>query len=809
MLIPLVLAVLQVAGGEAPSLSPGQHRMLLSSRGIEFRYVAGNSFVLRSPFPFDIPVRWERIGGKEKGSLVVPAATEQSPVGVAFLTTKGRGPVMIFINGLSYASAANQGKPASSWPLLGSRLPPFDTTLVVVDPGDGKVFYRTRIGVMFEREATDSIIRAVMARYGLTMVGFQWPFMFVFAIGDPGIAWTQLWAYRERLDADPFVHGTKLIYHAGPVWPPGRTAWWRPLGWIRPPIPPRRSLAGLADTSIVSPIPGDPGALVYRNLFAVRFDDSTSGSTVRDVLRVSRGEIVTGNPEAGEYIVRFADPGASYESVMSLKREVEGYPGVGHVTPVPFQGSGQVQPRPAGDGRVLRWVNGNTFVVCNTLPTEDLVGLEVYATTETGALKLPPRPAGKPCSESVFTTRNRGTVRLFRDGGILQVEANGSPPPSLVTGDTTRPSVPGRSLVVPVDSMRAVTTEEVTGSYAYRNIFLVRFRDSASGTDIRTLLTRFHGDIIGGYDGWYMVRFPDPGIGLPRMDSLRGAIEASGFVQRVELQPLATLSRWFGDGAGWVDPPCNDLRRPPKPATEPAPECQIRNTRPPVPDNRYPDDSLYVTKELEGGWIYYRRLLSVSFLPTATGTGIRQLVKKYSAAIVGGRPFVGAYVVQVPDPGASIEALTALRDRMAAEPGVEFVLLLARRSPPPGVEGMLSVADTEPPPIPEQARLGSVVDTTVVASPPGDTVTIVYRNIFAVRFDDSTSGTTIRRLLRGMRGEIVGGHPNAREYVILFPDPGPTYQSVDLLQRALMARAGVDYAVPVLRRTGAAVQSLP
>lgn len=810
MLISLVLAVLQVAGGAAPSLSPAQHRTIVVSRGVEFRYVSGNSFVMRNPLPFDVPVRWELIDGKERGSLVVPAATEQSRVGVAFLTTKTKGPVMIFINGLSYASAANEGKPASPWPFLGSRLPRFDTTLVVVNPSDGREFFRTRIGVLFKREATDSIIRALMAQYELTMVGFQWPLMFVVAIEDPGIAWTQLLAFRQRLDADPFIAGTYLINHPLPSPPPGRTTRRSGSGWSRPPIPPPRGLAGMTDTSIVLPLPGEPGALVYRNILAVHFDDSTSGSTVRDVLRTSRGEIISGNPEAGEYIVRFADPGVSYDSVMSLKRRIVSFPGVGYATLIRFQASGPVPPNRAGATRVLRWVEGNTFVVCNTLPTEDQVEWEVYATTETGALVLPPRPAGTPCTESAFTTRNRGTVRLFRDGGILQVEANGSPPPGLLTGDTARPPLPGKYLVAPVDSMLSVTTEEVTGSYAYRNVFLIRFRESASGTAVRALLTELRGDILGGFDSWYMVRFPDPGIGLRAVDSLREAIQSSGLVPTVELLPLASLSARAGGGPAWDDPPCNYLRKPGAPSTEPAPECRIRNTRPPIPDYDYPDDSMYVTPELEGGWVYYRRLLSVSFLPTATGTEIRQLFEKYSAVIVGGRHFTGAYVIQVPDPGASIEALTAIRERIGAEPGVQFVILLARRSPPPTVHigshgekpPRQAAGDTTRPLIPTTGTFNFPRDTMLTVVPPGDTVTIYYRNIFRVRFDDSTSGTTVRTFFSENRGEIIGGAPNGGAYVVRFPDPGPTYEDFARLSDQLNRSRGVQYAAPAARRSG-------
>lgn len=114
-------------------------------------------------------------------------------------------------------------------------------------------------------------------------------------------------------------------------------------------------------------------------------------------------------------------------------------------------------------------------------------------------------------------------------------------------------------------------------------------------------------------------------------------------------------------------------------------------------------------------------------------------------------------------------------------------------------------ADTTKPAIPASGSLKGVADSTVVASPPGDTVTVAYRNIFAIRFDDSTSGSSIRQLLQQMNGEIVAGLPNAGEYIIRFPDPGVGYQAVDSLQRAIMARPGVDYAVPMLRRTGSAL----
>lgn len=115
------------------------------------------------------------------------------------------------------------------------------------------------------------------------------------------------------------------------------------------------------------------------------------------------------------------------------------------------------------------------------------------------------------------------------------------------------------------------------------------------------------------------------------------------------------------------------------------------------------------------------------------------------------------------------------------------------------------VPDTTRPVVPASRKLSTVADTTLVATPPGDTVTIAYRNVFRVRFDDSTSGTTIRAFLVEMQGEIISGNPNAGEYIIRFPDPGASYQAVDSLQRAIMSRVGVDYAVPSKWRSGAAL----
>jgi len=110
--------------------------------------------------------------------------------------------------------------------------------------------------------------------------------------------------------------------------------------------------------------------------------------------------------------------------------------------------------------------------------------------------------------------------------------------------------------------------------------------------------------------------------------------------------------------------------------------------------------------------------------------------------------------------------------------------------------------DTTRPPMPTTGLHNVPLDSSIIASPPGDTVTKYYRNVFGVRFADSTSGATIRQFLALMNGEIIGAALNIGEYVIRFPDPGPEYSAVDSLQYRIESMPGVEYAVPLAFRSG-------
>ncbi len=89
----------------------------------------------------------------------------------------------------------------------------------------------------------------------------------------------------------------------------------------------------------------------------------------------------------------------------------------------------------------LTYICGNSFRVRNTNPNEITVTWDVYQKGETGTLLLPPKPASAPYSETYFTTVNKGTVRLFLDGVLIQTKANGNKPAcELASGG---PTIPG------------------------------------------------------------------------------------------------------------------------------------------------------------------------------------------------------------------------------------------------------------------------------------------------------------------------------------------------------------------------------
>jgi subtilisin family serine protease len=123
-------------------------------------------------------------------------------------------------------------------------------------------------------------------------------------------------------------------------------------------------------------------------------------------------------------------------------------------------------------------------------------------------------------------------------------------------------------------------------------------------------------------------------------------------------------------------------------------------------------------------------------------------------------------------------------------------------SPPRLVLTLVQQQDTARPPMPGSFAHPS--DTTLWAAPPAttpsDTLVRYYRTVIGIRFDDSTSGVTVRRVLQKYGATIIGGLPRAGEYVVRVPDPGPTFEALANLIGAISNEPGVDYAAGVTFR---------
>jgi len=111
-------------------------------------------------------------------------------------------------------------------------------------------------------------------------------------------------------------------------------------------------------------------------------------------------------------------------------------------------------------------------------------------------------------------------------------------------------------------------------------------------------------------------------------------------------------------------------------------------------------------------------------------------------------------------------------------------------------------ADTARPPIPGRLYLPSNSDTLRTVPDPQSPDIAYYRDLFEVRFRDSTSGATVRRFLSRNAAVIVGGSTFLGDYTVRVPDPGPGWKSFDALVRRLNAEPGVEYAAPRTSRGG-------
>jgi hypothetical protein len=163
----------------------------------------------------------------------------------------------------------------------------------------------------------------------------------------------------------------------------------------------------------------------------------------------------------------------------------------------------------------LTYICGNSFRVRNTNTSMITVTWDVYQTAETGSLALPSKPANAPYSETYFTTVNKGTVRLFESGALVQTKANGNKPACAIPTDSTPPSIPpGAGL--PSRPTRLVSPPEAPESSHYRDYIAIGFDSSTSGVRIREVFSKYAATVVGGVPNLagvtlYYINVPDPG----------------------------------------------------------------------------------------------------------------------------------------------------------------------------------------------------------------------------------------------------------------------------------------------------------
>jgi len=102
--------------------------------------------------------------------------------------------------------------------------------------------------------------------------------------------------------------------------------------------------------------------------------------------------------------------------------------------------------------------------------------------------------------------------------------------------------------------------------------------------------------------------------------------------------------------------------------------------------------------------------------------------------------------------------------------------------------------DTSRPPVPPTPNLPDD-STFTVLSPSGLNVRY-HRNIVVIAFDDSTAGTSVRRILAKFGAVIIGGSEARDEpaYYVRIPDPGATYAAMDSVTSLIEAEPGVKWA---------------
>ena len=204
---------------------------------------------------------------------------------------------------------------------------------------------------------------------------------------------------------------------------------------------------------------------------------------------------------------------------------------------------------------------------------------------------------------------------------------------------------------------------------------------------------------------------------------------------------------------------------------------QADTTRPPMPTElNLPQDSvLTVAPPGDPDVLYYRNVVGIAFAENASGRAVRAVLRKYHAVIIGGDPYGGLwgeYIVRIPDPGPSMDALELLLSRIEAEAavaGASWVTYHDRFVPRTSSSNPIS-ADTAWPVLTTLPLL----DTSRVVSL--DTF-LLFRTDINLRFKAGISDSAKRAFFIHHSMTVVGVTRSGMFYVRI-PDPGPRAQQL-------------------------------
>ncbi|HSD31940.1 MAG TPA: hypothetical protein VLB49_08530 [Gemmatimonadales bacterium] len=230
--------------------------------------------------------------------------------------------------------------------------------------------------------------------------------------------------------------------------------------------------------------------------------------------------------------------------------------------------------------------------------------------------------------------------------------------------------------------------------------------------------------------------------------------------------------------------------------------AQADTTRPPVPTELgAPAEILTLGLRAE---TIFRNVAEVRFDDTTSGVTVRNFLRRYGANIVGGTPISRAYILEIPDPGATWEKYYGVITAMRSEPGVTWVSIVSfgessvnlPARPTPDMVSL--VPDSPPDSIPMSAWEAMYAPKNM--EPPGvEWARPFPRNIVVVLFREETSRIDKQRAIDSIQGVVVGGEPIGRGgyYYVRIPDDGtsrPLFRAIETLK----SLPQVETASPVL-----------